>query len=236
MTRDHEAGAIPDQGISRRQFVIVVCGTVAVAAASGYGITVTAGRSGVLSAAHMPPGTITLLRAVRGARLTSGGTPALAAPGPAEFLRLVHAAKAGSPLGTADIDSASVIQPAGGTNPRSQTHGDGGRRHGASSLSPQPENLTWGDVVVLEVEVFNDAKDPVLFSPGQLRLKCEDGVTVAPLNFSRGPGPVSAGAREPVWVSYLAPSDATAFSLEFTDPIHDERLALGLPSMVPVQS
>jgi hypothetical protein len=35
-----------------------------------------------------------------------------------------------------------------------------------------------------------------------------------------------------MWISYLAPSDAAEFSVEFTDPQHDALLALGVPLLV----
>jgi hypothetical protein len=91
--------------------------------------------------------------------------------------------------------------------------------------------MTWGDVVVLEVEVLNTAPVPMLFSPGLLRLKLAHGPTITPQDASRSPEAIAAGAEERVWVSYLAPSDATSFYVEFTDPLLDARLALDIPGL-----
>jgi hypothetical protein len=114
----------------------------------------------------------------------------------------------------------------------------GGHTDGATTpvtSHPQPYNLTWGDVVVLEVEVLNTTTVPMLFSPGQLRLKLADGLTITPEDASRRPEPIAAGAAEVLWVSYLAPSDAAKFSVDFTDPQHDTHLALRVPRLVTAE-
>ena len=93
-----------------------------------------------------------------------------------------------------------------------------------------------GDVVVLELEVLNIAAFPSLFSPGQLRLKLANGPTITPHDASRGPHAIAAGAAELLWVSYLAPSDAADFSVEFTDPRRDAHVALRVPGLVAVKA
>jgi hypothetical protein len=75
----------------------------------------------------------------------------------------------------------------------------------------------------------------MLFSPGQLRLKFADGPTITPEDASRGPEAIASGTTEMLWVSYLAPSDAADFSVEFTDPQHDSQLALRVPPLVTAQ-
>jgi len=114
-------------------------------------------------------------------------------------------------------------------NAHTGSHADS---HPATTPYPQPVNLTWGDVIVIEVEARNTAAVPMLFSPGQLRLQLANGPTITPQDASRGPGPIAAGAVEHLWVSYLAPSDAEDFSVEFTDPRRDAALALRVPGLV----
>ncbi|MFE4837604.1 hypothetical protein ACFRAU_23340 [Arthrobacter sp. NPDC056691] len=99
---------------------------------------------------------------------------------------------------------------------------------------PQPGNFTWGDVVVLEVALTNVRSEPVLFSPGQLRLKLlPSGITVAPQDADRGPGTIAAGATEQVWISYLAPHDSVAMEIEYTglEDVAGQALALPLLSV-----
>lgn len=203
--------------ISRRKFV-------AIAGGGGAAIAVLWGSgSAVLQSlpARSPFWTIRVVRAGRGARLTTDGLPAFrATPGPSVF---------------AMRPSPAVVTRAGtSSGGHAVTHSGGttGFEPALGSSSPQPENLTWGDVVVLEVEVRNTADVPMLLSPGQLRLALANGQTITPGDASRGPQAIAAGAAEMLWVSYLAPSDAADFSVEFTDPQHDALLALGVPRLV----
>jgi hypothetical protein len=101
---------------------------------------------------------------------------------------------------------------------------------------PQPGNFTWGDVVVLEMALTNVRPEPVLFSPGQLRLKLlPSGITVAPQDADRAPGTIAAGATEKVWISYLAPHDSVAMEIEYTGLDDDAPLALALPLLTVAQ-
>lgn len=212
--------------VSRRQFVVVVgSSAAAIAVAWGYGV----------SATDSPPAKsafwgVRVVRAGRGARLTADGLPAFhAALGPSVFSGQANRAAANRA-----INSTLAVASAGS----SAHHGDPTDGGGANPGTPypQPANLTWGDVVVLEVEVHNTAAVPSLFSPGQLRLKLANGPTITPQDASRGPGPIAAGAVELLWVSYLAPSDAADLSVEFTDPRRDARLALRVPGLVTAKA
>jgi hypothetical protein len=99
---------------------------------------------------------------------------------------------------------------------------------------PQPANFTWGDVVLLEVAVTNSRPEPVLFAPGQLRLKLvPSGITVTPQDFNRGPGAIAAGATERLWISYLAPHDALDMELEYSE--QDGTMSLALPLLTASQ-
>lgn len=236
--------------ISRRQFAVVLGGSVAAIAVVGgcYGIA-----SRDWSPANTSLWTVRIVRAGRGARLTADGLPAFhEAPGPSDFSRHAVSAVARRPaesqVAPAGFGSSSSQtggqaggQPGGQTDAHSSdhssehpdAHADGQSGGGGSTASPfpQPANLTWGDVVVLELEVLNTAAVPMLFSAGQLRLKLADGPTITPQDASRSPEAIAGGAVERLWVSYLAPSDATDFYVEFTDPLLDARLALDVPGL-----
>ena len=206
--------------ISRRHFMVLVGGGGAVVVAGSYGIVASES-----SPANNGFWTLRVVRAGRGARLTAEGLPAFrAAPGPAVF--------------PGKASPAVLIRPAGPVSDHShsqtgsQTEGHSSDGTNSAVSYPQPENRTWGDVVVLEVEVANTSAVPMLFSPGQLRLKLADGLTITPEDASRRPEAIAAGATEMLWVSYLAPSDATGFSVEFTDPMHNSRMALGIPELL----
>ncbi|MFP5367594.1 MAG: hypothetical protein ACLGIS_12240, partial [Actinomycetes bacterium] len=130
---------------------------------------------------------------------------------------------------------------AGGHSP-SGVSALGGHGHGGGTGDPrrrQPVNSTWGDVVVLDVEVRNAGTEPVLFNPGQLRLRLGGPeVTVTPQDSDRPPGPVAASATEHILISYLAPSEEEDFELEFTDELSGQlhRLPLPLPATTGVLS
>lgn len=195
--------------VSRRTFGVMT-GTAAVAAASAYAIASTGVRSAG-QAARASFGSVRVVRAGRRGRFAAGSQALRTPPGPGDFARLA---------------SMSAAAPAA-----AGSHGHSGDN--PATAFGQPVNDTWGDVVVLEVEVANTGASPRLFSPGQLRLKLgADGPTVTPRDASRRPGAIPAGATEVVWVSYLAPSDAAEFSVEFTDPQQDEQLALGVPRVL----
>lgn len=238
--------------ISRRQFAMVLGGSAAA-------IAVVGGCYGIASRDWSPTNTslwtVRIVRAGRGARLTADGLPAFhEAPGPSDFSSHAVSAVARRPsesqvapagLGSSRSQTGgqSGGQPGGQTDAHSGGHTDGhpnGHSGGGGSSSatpfPQPANLTWGDVVVLELEVLNTATVPMLFSPGQLRLKLADGPTITPQDASRIPEAIAGGAVERLWVSYLAPSDATDFYVEFTDPLLDARLALDVPGLATAKA
>lgn len=111
-----------------------------------------------------------------------------------------------------------------------------GHDHGGASAASgaQPANFTWGDHVVLQLEVHNGMDRPVLFSPGQLRLKVgPDGPTVTNRSSGAGKGALEPGATNNFWISFLVPSDVEQLSAEFTDPWSDKApLALELPTVL----
>jgi len=221
--------------ISRREFVVVVGGSAAaIAVAGGYGIATTDSPT-----AKNSLWTVRVVRAGRGARLTAEGLPAFhAALGPSVFNGHADRAAASRPFNSTPAVASgghSGSQSGGHSGSQSGGHSGAGGSNPATPY-PQPANLTWGDVVVLEMEVLNTAAVASLFSPGQLRLKLANGPTITPQDASRGPEPIAAGTAELLWVSYLAPSDAADFSVEFTDPLRGSQLALRVPVLLTAKA
>jgi hypothetical protein len=177
------------------------------------------GGGGLLTASHQRAGglgpggvetsfgSVRLVSAERQHRLAyDGGVPALGA-------------ESSAAAGQATAD--------GGAAPG----GTGHTGHGAiMATAPQPANMTWGDHLLVELEVANESDGHVLFAPGQLRLKVGDG---GPTVTNRDSGEAAALAprsSERFWISFLVPADAQSFSAEFTDPwLHSAPLELQLP-------
>ncbi|TFD58724.1 hypothetical protein E3T39_10065 [Cryobacterium suzukii] len=240
-------GAAPDRAgpvFSRRQFIVVVGGSAAVITAAGYGLSAAERAPGLLEPAL--PWTVRVVRAGRGPRLSTDGLSSLrSVAGPEAFATLSAVELLGAPAapslaaGPAAISDGVPIAVLGESTLGGQSDGGHSDGHSGSGPSdggvspaspfPQPANLTWGGVVVLEVEVLNGTALPMLFSPGQLRLRLVNGPTITPNDASRDPGPIRAGEVERLWVSYLAPSDATEFFVEFTDAPHDAQHTLTVP-------
>ncbi|WP_306922907.1 hypothetical protein [Arthrobacter globiformis] len=125
---------------------------------------------------------------------------------------------------------AGLARAAGGTA------GTGGHGHGGALLDqggwPQPANLTWGDVVVVEVEVHNGGPQPVLFSPGELRLRlAPSGTTVTAQDSDRSLGVVEPQTTEHMLISSLAPRDSGGLELEHSDSQRDQPVRLALPPL-----
>ena len=229
----------PERAFSRRQFIVIVGGSAAVITAAGYGLVAAERSPGRLEPAI--PWTVRVVRAGHGPRLGADGLSSLrSAAGADAFATLAAMQLLNAPVALIAA-TGSAAEPAGvlmgdsnlGGKPDGD-HSDGHSNSDPNKVAPvspflEPANLTWGGVVVLEVEVLNGTALPMLFSPGQLRLRIVDGPTITPNDASRDPGPIRAGEVERMWVSYLAPSDATNFSVEFTDAPHDAEHTLAVP-------
>ena len=204
--------------MSRRQFGLLLgWGAVLVATPGVYGIVAKSPAS-LATRVSTAFGSIAVVRSGRLARLDGLGKPA--------FSGLAAA--------------VSIIEHGGGVLPvkMAQAAG-GGHGHGGGAAVPplpgstEPMNLTWPDVVVLEVNIQNDGQEPVLFSPGQLRLRLAGTeTTITPQDSDHTTGTVAVGASESIYVSYLAPRTGVGLQLEFNDVQRDERLALDLPVMM----
>jgi hypothetical protein len=201
-----EGGASLPSGLSRRVFGVLV----------GAGVAGVVGGAGLLTASHQRAGgigpggvetsfgSVRLVSAERQHRLAyDGGVPA---PG---------------------AESSAAAGSAAGATPGGAGHAG----HGTIvAAAPQPANMTWGDHLLVELEVQNASDGHLLFAPGQLRLKVGDGGPTVTNRDSGEAVVLAAGSTERFWISFLVPADAQSFSAEFTDPwLHSAPLQLPVP-------
>ena len=213
--------------LSRRQFALLVGGGAVLLTAGGtYGAV---SRSGPESGAKQDTafGSLSVTRAGRLARLDAQGRPAYRTVEAAAAALTGPAALAAYSGGT----PRNVRAVGAGTGAAADSHG-----HDAdipvNPASPQPVNLTWAEVVLVEVELHNSTSEPVLFSPGQLRLRlAPSSTTVTPQGYGQSAGTLAPGATEHHWISYLAPSGSSRLELEYTDPVQDRVVMLPLPAV-----
>lgn len=219
---DFPASAFPATNLSRRQFGMVVSGGALLLAAGGtYGVIANSARSAG-SSVSTAFGKISVIRAGRFARLDEQGRIASGA-----------LAKAASHLGGLDTGTTRSVRLTESTT-TVDDHGHGGAPQ--NQAWPQPVNLTWGDVLVVEAEIVNARPGPVLFTPAQLRLKLlPSGTTVTPQDSDHAPGSLEGKARERILISYLAPHSLTDFELEFSDGAQDNPLRLALPPLTATE-
>lgn len=134
-------------------------------------------------------------------------------------------------FGTVEIRKAERRPRLTASDPQATGVSSGHNNHGSTG-SLKPGNHTWADVVLVELEVQNLQKYPILLAAGQLRLKVGDeGISVTPNGTGRQSGPIAAGATERFAISYLAPSDTDKFSAEFSDPWEQRIVPLELPTV-----
>ena len=138
----------------------------------------------------------------------------------------------GVPATGTGTSAAAGSAAAGGAAGRGTAGGGSGHAgHGPiMAAAPQPANMTWGDHLLVELEVQNASDDEVLFAPGQLRLRVGDGGPTVTNRDSGDALALAAWSSERFWISFLVPADAQRFSAEFTDPwLHAAPLQLELP-------
>ena len=233
---DSRSPLISHPVLSRRQFGLILGGGAFLLVAGGtYGAVA---RSGSQSATQLDTafGVLSVTRAGRLARLNAQGLQAF---------RSIESAAAlfddpGAMAAGANMAVTGSFQRAASPSTLPATSHDHGGDHDGEPPEdpdwPQPINLTWGDVIVVEVELRNSSQEPVLFSPGQLRLRLlPSGTTVTPQDFDRGLRSVEPGAAEHFWISYLAPHDALTVELEYSEPEHDGTATLPLPPLTVSQ-
>ena len=87
----------------------------------------------------------------------------------------------------------------------------------------------WSETILVGVEVHNGLQRPLLFSPGQFRLRVgSDGPTVTAYAAERRPGGIPPDSTLTTWVSFLAPKGSDDLSVEFADPDAADVLSLRL--------
>ncbi|WP_461190151.1 hypothetical protein [Arthrobacter sp. Z4-13] len=218
-----QPGDFTDRRLSRRQFGLVLSGGAFLLLAGGtYGV---AGRSpqNITTSVATAFGSLAIVRAGRLARLDAQGKPAYKTLAAAAS----HMNTGGGIGGGIQIRRVSTTE-----KPSLDDHG-----HDDGSLGdparPEPLNLTWADVVLLEVQLQNAGAVPVLFSPGQLRLKLgSTAVTVTPRDSDRNPGPIAPHTSEHLLISYLAPRNSPELELDYSDEQQDRTYRLALPPLM----
>ena len=212
-----------DRGLSRRQLGLVLSGGALLLLAGGtYGV---AGRSPMNTTSSVATGfgSLTVVRAGRLARLDAQGRTAFKTLAAAAS----HITAGGGVRGDTQIRRVSTTGERGVDG-----HGHDGEPL-ADPAWPEPVNLTWADVVLLEVQLQNAGDRPVLFSPGQLRLMLSpSATTITPLDSDRGPGAIAPHASEHILISYLAPRDVAELELDFSDEQQDRNYRLPLPPFI----
>lgn len=169
--------------------------------------------------------------------ITLGSTLVLGAGG---IAALAAAFSAAGPPGTTTVRTSfgrariSRAERQSRLSANAATTGAHAGHQASGGRSPQPVNMTFGDHVLLQLEVFNESDEDQLFSPGQLRLRgnSQPWLVVNRWN-DLTPGVLAPGTEVRANISFLVPSDATSFTALFDDitapadgPIH-----LPLPSV-----
>jgi hypothetical protein len=215
-----QPGHFTNRSLSRRQFGLVLSGGAFLLLAGGtYGI---AGRSreNTTTSVATAFGSLAIVRAGRLARLDAQGQPAF---------KTLAAAASRMKAGAGDGMQIRRVSTAARSSPDVHGHDDGTL---GDAAGPEPLNLTWADVVLLEVQLQNAGAVPVLFSPGQLRLKLgSSAVTVTPRDSDRNPGPIAPHTSEHLLISYLAPRESPELALDYSDEQQDRTYRLALPSL-----
>jgi hypothetical protein len=100
----------------------------------------------------------------------------------------------------------------------------------APSDAPVPSAVhgAWTDAVMVDVQVHNGSRGPIELSPGQFRVRVDDGgPTVSLYSSDRSAGRLEAGETANLRISYLVPPPEAALSLEFADAISSSTHRLG---------
>ena len=109
------------------------------------------------------------------------------------------------------------------------------RHHGAEhvDLIGGPHGI-WPQTVVVGVEVHNGLDRPLLFSPGQFRLRVgQGGPSVTPYDTEGSAEGLPAHSTRTTWVSFLAPQDADDLAVEFTEAGASRGISTPLRSSPP---
>lgn len=216
-----------DRGLSRRQFGLVFSGGAFLLLAGGTYSVVGRSPQKTTTSVATAFGSLTVVRAGRLARLDAQGQTAF---------KTLEAAASHMNAGRGAGRWTQIRRVSTTEELRVDGHGHDGGTSG-DPLWPEPVNLTWADVVLLDVHLQNARSVPVLFSPGQLRLKLRSSATTITLRDSdRDPGPIAPHASEQILISYLAPRDSPELELDYSDEQQDRTYRLALPPMMANES
>lgn len=87
----------------------------------------------------------------------------------------------------------------------------------------------WSQTVLVGVEVHNGLDRPLLFSPGQFRLRVGNhGPSVTPYDAEGPSRGLPAGSTLTSWVSFRAPKQANDLAVEFTEAGAEDALSMPL--------
>lgn len=106
-------------------------------------------------------------------------------------------------------------------------------QHGDRPLPEDPDEPAghgiWPQAVLVGVQVHNGLDRPLLFSPGQFRLRVgPNGPSVTPYA-AEGPSQgLAARTTLTTWVSFLTPDDADDLAVEFTETGAEDVLSIAL--------
>ena len=111
-----------------------------------------------------------------------------------------------------------------------QSHEHGHQHAHGASAAPVPSAVhgAWTDAVLVDVQVHNGSRGPIELSPGQFRVRVDDGgPTVSLYSSDRPAGRLEGGATTTLRITYLVPPPEAALSLEFADAISARTHRLG---------
>jgi hypothetical protein len=153
--------------------------------------------------------------------ITIGASLVLGAGG---IAALAAAFTAAGPLGTTTVQTSfgqARISRAERQARLASGAASGGGHSGHQSTvdgTRQPVNMTFGDHLLLQLEVFNESDEDQMFSPGLLRIQgnSQPWLVVNRWN-DLTPGLMAPGTQLRANISFLVPSDATAFTALFDD-------------------
>ncbi|MGZ5399352.1 MAG: hypothetical protein ACXWDM_05015 [Nocardioides sp.] len=121
------------------------------------------------------------------------------------------------------LGASRQLLPAGGA-----VHGHGDHHRGEQPDAGAGHGV-WSQTILVGVEVHNGLDRPLLYSPGQFRLRVgHHGPSVTPYDAEGPPRGLSPGSTLTTWVSFLAPQDAEDLAVEFTEAGAEDALSVAL--------
>ena len=104
-----------------------------------------------------------------------------------------------------------------------------GHHDGPEHADVQTGHGIWSQMVLVRVEVHNGLDRPLLFSPGQFRLRvAHHGPSVTAYDAEGPSRGLPAGSTLTTWVSFRAPERANDLAVEFTEAGAEAALSMAL--------